>query len=509
MLNLYFLKLKRKFGSIFRNCSSILLQYSALKLNFLNFYFRVLNINIFKCLEFTDYCFEKYKLGNNFEDFVYKIFNLVKFKEINIQLLKRFFILINYSSNRIFYKNFIKEYIQNCDFQFNKLPNLFPFLVAPFIEVGDYRMADSLILILRKKKDSFFKRKVGLYSERSHLTAIGHLCLFSYYLKSREIKFMGNDNSSFIYNKLNISNNLFFELIKKKAIELGVKIEETNKEYNYLSVEDHEMELWPCKDKNKYFFAREMHGLIEKRWSEIHKSHNFYKVDPKIIAKANELLTRHKLLQSKKWFVGIHLRTSKDNRILRNASYKNVFHICKFIKSRGGEVVFTGTNNFMNLIGQKNIYFLNELEIGKSENELLQLYIWSKATFFIGNQSGGTHPPSLFGTPTIWIDVHPTVQARHPSNLDTIIPKRVFDLKNNKFLTFKESNSDLHFKCQTESEFLASISNYKVMPAEINSIEKVLEFYISKYVYKNGNLNNDIFDNNKFAAQKLGANYMI
>ena len=42
----------------------------------------------------------------------------------------------------------------------------------------------------------------------------------------------------------------------------------------------------------------------------------------------------------------------------------------------------------------------------------------------------GTHPPSLFGTPTIWIDVHPTVQARPPSKQDVVIPKRVFKLKN-------------------------------------------------------------------------------
>ena len=42
------------------------------------------------------------------------------------------------------------------------------------------------------------------------------------------------------------------------------------------------MELWPCKEKNKYFFAREMHGLIEKRWSEIHKRNDFYTVDQKL-----------------------------------------------------------------------------------------------------------------------------------------------------------------------------------------------------------------------------------
>ena len=37
-----------------------------------------------------------------------------------------------------------------------------------------------------------------------------------------------------------------------------------------------------------------------------------FKVDPKIIEKAKELLIRLKLLQSNKWFAGIHLRTSKD-----------------------------------------------------------------------------------------------------------------------------------------------------------------------------------------------------
>jgi len=101
------------------------------------------------------------------------------------------------------------------------------------------------------------------------------------------------------------------------------------------------------------------------------------------------------------------------------------------------------------------------------------------------------------------------VQARHPSEFDTILPKRVFDVRNNKFLTFEESNSDLHFKCQTESELLASISNYKVLPADIYSIQKVLEFYISKYVYKMENLNDDLFDNSQFVPQKLGANYKI
>ena len=77
-----------------------------------------------------------------------------------------------------------------------------------------------------------------------------------------------------------------------------------------------------------------------------------------------------------------------------------------------------------------------------------------------------------------------------------------------KFLTFKESTYNLHFKCQSKSEFLASNSNYKVLLGEIYSTEKVLQFCLSKYLYKSYNLITDIFDNNKFAAQKLNGNYI-
>ena len=66
---------------------------------------------------------------------------------------------------------------------------------------------------------------------------------------------------------------------------------------------------------------------------------------------------------------------------LRNASYKNVSHICNFIKKSGGEVVFTGTNNFMNLGCQKNIYFLNDLELEKVRINCCN-YISGQSYFF-------------------------------------------------------------------------------------------------------------------------------
>ena len=199
---------------------------------------------------------------------------------------------------------------------------------------------------------------------------------------------------------------------------------------------------------------------------------------------------------------------AKDKRTLRNADIKNIILVCDLILREGGEVIFTGTKMISEIAKRNSICFLNSLPISRKENEILQLYVWSKAAFFVGNQSGGTHPPGLFGTPTIWIDVHPTVQARPPSNQDTIIPKRVFNLKDKKFLTFEESNSYRHFKCQTESKLLAKISGYEIKSSKIRDVKEVLQFYISKYVFKN-NTKNDIFKKNHFTPQIKGARYKV
>jgi len=155
----------------------------------------------------------------------------------------------------------------------------------------------------------------------------------------------------------------------------------------------------------------------------------------------------------------------------------------------------------------RDISFLNELDITRTENELMQLYVWSRASFFVGNLSGGTIPPSLFGTPIIWVDSHPTIHRRPASQEDTIIPKRIFDLKNQKFLTFNEANSDEHFMSQSDNEFLAEIAGYKVMSSDLKIIDQVIKFYISKYVYKKEILENDFFERDHYLPTEKGAFY--
>lgn len=501
-------KKAKKYYSIFNSFLSRKMQFFAIHCKFLNFKFRILKIQSFLFLELDDLKIREYKLAYDFEDLIYKIFKLIKNYKFNIIIFNKFLFLINYSSKREFYVKFAEDFIIDYEFNFTTLPNLFPYIISPFVLVGDYKFVDTLILILRQKKDKFYKREVALYNERSYLTYIGHLCLFSYYLKAREMNFLGKDNSTFLFNKNKISNNLFFNLIKKRAAKLNVTINETNLEYDYFNQEEHEIELWPCVEKKKYFLAREIYGLVDEKW-DTQKNKPFFEFPNHLIQKAEELLKKNNINQLGKWFVGIHLRSSDDKRKLRNACYENIISICDQITSNGGEVFFIGTNNFMNLKNKNNIYFLNKLDISKSENELLQMYIWSKSSFFVGNLSGGTIPPGLFGTPTIYIDVHPTAQARPPSKFDTVIPKKVFDLKSNKYLSFNESNSYAHFRCQTESEYLAKFSGYRISPSDKNIIKEVVKFYMDKFVFQKKNLDNIFSHGNQFISQAKGASYKV
>ena len=491
----------------FNICLSEFIKDYALKCRYLNFKFRISKIDTITLLEIKDHEIYKYNLGRDFEDLVFKIFINIQNSKINIYLLSKFLFLLNFSSKRDIYLRFAERLITKFNFDFNKLPNLFPFIIAPFVTCGDYKTADKLIIIIREKKDKFFNRHPVLNKERSYLTYIGHLSLFVYYLKSREISFLGEDDSSFLFNKYKVSNNLFFKLIKDRAASLDVSVKETEKKYNYHNNEDHEMELWPCKSEKKYFLARQLHGIVEEKWNDQYQRDSFFNISENIFNEAKEIMISNNILQSKKWFIGIHLRTSHDKRTLRNACFENINYICEQIIERGGEVVFTGTKNFMDLKSKANIYFIDELNISKPANELLQLYIWSKASFFVGNLSGGTHPPGLFGTPTIWLDVHPTVHARPPSKFDTVIPKKVFDIRNNKFLTFKEANSDQHFRCQTESKFLANYSGYEIFPSDLKIIEKVTNYYISKFVFNKEMVNDKFFNDDEFSPQEKGARY--
>ena len=125
-------------------------------------------------------------------------------------------------------------------------------------------------LVVKEFKDQYYKRKPGLYDESSYLTSLGHMCLFGYLLKAIEMGYLNTtvSNLSFVYNKKNVTNFLFFELILQKSKEFNLKVVQTNKRYNWNSSDEHEIEVIPSRDNSSYILARSIYGNIEKDWCD-------------------------------------------------------------------------------------------------------------------------------------------------------------------------------------------------------------------------------------------------
>ena len=71
------------------------------------------------------------------------------------------------------------------------------------------------------------------------------------------------------------------------------------------------MDLWPCKMKKKYITASSIHGFVEQEWQKVYKTNKFFTLPKEMLYKAEQLLKNKNILQSNKWFIGMHLRAAK------------------------------------------------------------------------------------------------------------------------------------------------------------------------------------------------------
>ena len=418
---------------------------------------------------------------------------------LNIEYLKKFMFLI---APIIEKEDLIKKLIfelKNSNIDFKNTQNLCPILISPLTFYGDHKNADRIRLVLKEFKDQYYKRKPGLYNESSYLTAVGHMCLFGYLLKAIEMGYLNTTitNLSFVYNKENVANLLFLELLLQKSKKFNLKVVPTDKKYNWYSSDEHEIEVIPTKDNSSYVLARSIYGNIEKDWCSS-GSQDFLNIPDNYLDIGENILSQVIDLKDK-WVVGMHLRRTIDKRVNRNSSVKNAKIICESIYAKGGQVILVGTPQIKSLERIGNVFNTSHLNLDRFERECMQLYVWSMSRFFVGSISGGTHPPGLFNVPTIWLDVHPTSHIRFPIPRDIVLPCKIFSHNDRRELTFEEANSHVHCHCQSEMPDVTQRYGYKISPADMKSVIKALEIMY----FKTGILNHDK-DNLKIHEHKDG-----
>ena len=116
--------------------------------------------------------------------------------------------------------------------------------------------------------------------------------------------------------------------------------------------------------------------------------------------------------------------------------------------------------------------------------------MWSKSDFWVGSQSGGTNPASLFGTLTLWLDFHPSGHFHPPNMTDIYVPRRIFSKKLKRYLTWEESISNEHRFSQTEDILYSNHFGYKIKPAHKKSVKEAFNYSMECRVLKSRKVDN-------------------
>lgn len=161
------------------------------------------------------------------------------------------------------------------------------------------------------------------------------------------------------------------------------------------------------------------------------------------------------------WFVCIHNRESgydkyqsPDEKVLhdfRNFPCSDFYSAVDYICSMGGVCIRMGDNN-MTPVSYPGIidYALNPLR-----SDFMDLYIASRAKFFLGSTSGAANLSMVFGVPIAAVNITPITSATM-GHKDLFIPMLIRDKKSNELVSFKDI-------------FSSPISNYRIAEDWYNS----------------------------------------
>ena len=438
----------------------------------------------------------KKELGKIFCDLAKKKLNISK------NIVKASWCLASQTNSKASVEYLIKT-IESLNLDYQTISYLFSYAVAPFFYYGAIKTGEYLQIYLRKLYDKSLNISPSLNNEILHFTGIGHLSLAFFLTQAIKCKLVNPSKTpiSMVYDSENISNNEYADLVAEMCLKSGIKIVKPSKIKN-LNFESN-LELWPINSEKKYLTARHYYGFVYEK-SQESKGQVFLKPKDYHIEKAKSLIKKFSI-KIDKWFVGMHLRYAQDDRSLRNPSTILYEQAIKYINNNGGSVILVGSKS--NEIYNKLISAIDttKLPLNKFERECLGIYIWSKSKFFIGSLSGGTNPATTFGVPTIWLDIFPNCCFRPPNQEDICLPKRVFYIPENRYLSFEEADHEDHYFSQNENKETALKYGYRIDSVSNDLVEEVLKKMIHKTVFKkNIKLNIPYIENNS-SSLKFGA----
>ncbi len=234
-------------------------------------------------------------------------------------------------------------------------------------------------------------------------------------------------------------------------------------------------------DTNSYVATRK----AAKCYQILKKNDLSIKLEKADNLKAEQILKNKKLKINKKLVI-LHVRDNSfkpfDGETYRSSKIKNFGLSIDYLLSRGYQIIRIG-NQGMN----RNPYNSKIIDLSKykfdEDLQLLQLYLVSKCSFFIGTCSGPYKFATIMKKPILTVDMAPMSITFPVARRAIAIPKLYRNKKTKKIISFRDVFYFNFSNLRLDKEFVShNIELLENSPTEILSGVKELE-----KIYKNRN----------------------
>ena len=292
---------------------------------------------------------------------------------------------------------------------------------------------------------------------RSWFAAIGHVAYIDTYIKSMELGWRPKVPTAYLldqerpppgaallprwsdYIQVYSTTGSNTELARKLV---GYKSEPVDEERFHLQrVESLTDEFWSAADGNGRIRWYAPYGAeVERAWKAAGKG-PLLKLSEEEHARTRSLLEQVFGLPHDAWFVALHVRETgfhaswhKAHPGTRHADISTYDKVIDFVTRAGGWVVRVGDRSMTSIAPRRQVI---DYATSPYRNFDLDVYLCGACAYFIGTNSGLSLVPPLFGRRCVLTNWSPIAIPNWYLD-DIYIPKLVRNLKEKRYLTFKE-----------------------------------------------------------------------
>lgn len=348
--------------------------------------------------------------------------------------------------------------------------------ISIFRAYGLYSVAESLeVRMYRSLSKQFLStdRVLSLTNETKYLSAIGHMTLVDFIVRNNIYIGQRESQTILITNPRTVVNKILEKKIFEFASSSGIRIQSTAQDgYPILP----NLELLPTSQIHEWVPT----GRI---WSTLQSVSIFQDDKPILemtlseIERAENLLSSLGLKNHVGKIVGFHFRCPKGSEISTRDS--DSIRYLNALTNADSSNIFLGTGARpikKSSIKNDRIFWIRDFKLSEEEIDILEVYAYARSSYFVGNLSGGTNPPRLFGTPTLWLGFHPIVHHRPPSPQDFYLP-RVVRCRSVGFLSIEQQFEFKHCRSQSESLYRLVEAGYDIQdPSDFQVVRAIKEF---------------------------------